>query len=215
MLLPGIPSYSFGSFNADTPATKMLVTSVAIATNVATLGVKIVAGNIPPVGAPISVRGTQAASGAFNVSNKALTAVTIDAQTGAGTVTFALVHADVSTTPDAGQAIATVPEIGETLATSTAYRQFSTQAASGIPEQGRTVSWQTDFVTPTGASAPSAISVALQGALHDIESEYTTLDTSSSTTGDLRLITGVNFPFLRLKVVSLTGTAIGTGKIVI
>ena len=96
MLLPGIPGYFFGSLPSG-PTARMLVTSVTIAGDVATLGVEMVEGNIPAVGSLISVRGTQTASGAANVSNVALSAVSINAQTGVGTVSFALSHADVAT----------------------------------------------------------------------------------------------------------------------
>ena len=82
MLLPGINGYSTGSL-ASGPTARMLVTSVAInGSNVATLGVQMVEGNIPAVGSLISVRGTQTptSGGApnFNVSNIALASVSIN-----------------------------------------------------------------------------------------------------------------------------------------
>lgn len=118
-LIPGIPSYLFGSWASDVAPTKMQVSNVALTSNVATLTVTVNEGNIPAVGSLITVQGTATASGAFNVTNVALTAVTINATSGQGTVTFALTHANVASTPDGGIALVPQPEVGDTLASGT------------------------------------------------------------------------------------------------
>src|SRR5581483_11501297 len=92
--LPGRPAYVFGGYADNVAPTRMLVTNVALTSNVATLNVTVVEGNVPTVGSFITVQGTQQASGAFNVTNIALTGVTLNSA-GVGTVTFALTHANV------------------------------------------------------------------------------------------------------------------------
>lgn len=209
MLLPGIVGYSFGSFNSDLPTTRMQVTNVALTSNVATLGVQMVEGNIPAVGSLISVRGTQKAGGAFNVSNIALTGVSIVALTGIGTVTFALTHADVTSTPDAGAADVPVPEVAEAMANSTGL-QLTMQSASGLPNNSRDVEWT--ILTP---SAPASFSAALQVADTDAEADYSTIDTSTAVGS--RQVAGVRANFIRIKLSSVVGGTLPTviGKVLV
>ena len=115
LLMPGTPLYLWGSYNDKISPTSMQVSNEALTTNVATLTVKVYSGNIPAVGSLITVTGTQTSSGAFNVTNVALTGVTIDAVTGAGTLTFALTHANVGSTADSGKAVVTTPVVLEAV----------------------------------------------------------------------------------------------------
>ena len=200
MLLPGIPGYLFGSFNPDLPTARMLVTSVAITGNVATLGVQMVEGDIPAVGSLISVRGTQTASGAANVTNVALASVSISSLTGIGTVTFALIHANVATDSSptaAGEAAVPVPEVGDAMTNKTSL-QFSMQPASGLPNNSRDLEWTIE--TP---SAPSSFSAALQIADTDADGDYTTIDTSTAVGS--RQVAGVRANFVRCVLSSVTG----------
>ena len=87
-----------------------------------------------------------------------------------------------------------------------ASQQFALPNYAGFPENGRTVRWQTIFGT-----APSAVSVVLQTAMVDADSQYSTIDTSTATAGEARTITGVRGNFIRAKVSSITG---GAGVIV-
>ncbi|MGB7028435.1 MAG: hypothetical protein WBD72_14200, partial [Candidatus Acidiferrum sp.] len=59
--------------------------------------------------------------------------------------------------------------------------QFALPSYAGQPDTGTAVRWQTIFGT-----APSAISIVLQGAAADVDSEYSTIDTSASTAGEAR-----------------------------
>ena len=77
--------------------------------------------------------------------------------------------------------------------------QFAVPEPSGFPNQGHTVVWQTVFGT-----APSAISVSLQGAMADVDAEYQTLDTSTNASGEQRNVANVRARFLRLKQNSIT-----------
>lgn len=81
-----------------------------------------------------------------------------------------------------------------------ASQQFALPSYAGFPENGRTVRWQTSF-----GSVPSAVSIVLQSALVDSDAEYSTIDTSSATSGEARTVSGVRGNFLRAKVSSITG----------
>lgn len=94
----------------------------------------------------------------------------------------------------------------ETPAAGQASQQFALPSYAGFPENGRTIRWQTIFGT-----APSAVSIALQTAMVDSDSQYTTVDSSAATGGEARTVTGVRGNFVRAKVSSITG---GSGVIV-
>ena len=200
MLQPGVPGYAFGSWNANTPTTLMQVTHVSLTSDVATVTVLVREGNIPAIGSLISISGTTTAGGVFNVSNVAITGVSIAAATGIGTITFALTNADVPGADDAGQAYVPVPEVGEALS-NVASQQFGVQEDIGMNQNGRTVTWSTSFPT-----APSSITATLQASLFDIDGQYHSVDSSTSTSGEQKSITLQNFRFLRVLLSNVTGT---------
>ena len=90
----------------------------------------------------------------------------------------------------------------------TAGSQFAIPEPAGLTDQGHTVRWQTIFGT-----SPTAISIRLQGAMADVDAEFTDLDTSTATTGEARTIIGVRARFLRIKKVTSTGGASLTAKL--
>jgi hypothetical protein len=92
----------------------------------------------------------------------------------------------------------------------TAGAQFALPEPAGIVDQGHAVRWQTLF-----GSAPTAVSVALQGAMADVDAEYQTIDTSTNTAGEARTVTGVRARFLRIKKVSSTGGSGFTAKMLV
>jgi hypothetical protein len=81
--------------------------------------------------------------------------------------------------------------------------QFAVPSYAGQPDTGTAVRWQTLFGT-----APTAVSLVLQGAMADVDTEYQTIDTTTNTAGEARTVTGVQTKFLRIKFNSSTG---GTG----
>ena len=118
--ISGRPAYFYGSLNEEQQDTLAQVTSVASASNVATIGVTIRTGNVPIVGNLIWVTGTTSASGAYNVSGVAITGVTaVSAAAGTYTITYACTTADLTTTADAGDAKIPVQEVPETVAQNT------------------------------------------------------------------------------------------------
>ncbi len=56
--------------------------------------------------------------------------------------------------------------------------QFALPSYAGMPENARTIVWQRICGT-----APSAISVALQTAMNDVDAQCGTVDTSTATGG--------------------------------
>src|ERR1700675_1203257 len=78
--------------------------------------------------------------------------------------------------------------------------QFALPSFTGLPDGGTAVRWQTIFGT-----APTAVSLVLQGAMSDIDAEYQTIDTTTLTTGEARTVNNVQAKFIRIKFNSSTG----------
>jgi hypothetical protein len=81
-----------------------------------------------------------------------------------------------------------------------ASQQFALPSYAGQPNNGRTITWQTIY-----GSSPSAISVVLQVAMNDVDAQYSTVDTSTATGGELRTVNNVLGNFARAKISSITG----------
>ena len=62
------------------------------------------------------------------------------------------------------------------------------------------LTWQTKFGT-----APSAVSVSLQGSNVDMDGSYATIDTSTNVAGESRTLTAQAYKFFRAIVNSVTG----------
>lgn len=89
--------------------------------------------------------------------------------------------------------------------------QFALTTPGGYaPETGFTVRWQTIFGT-----APTAVSLVLQGAMADVDAEYQTIDTTTNTAGEARTAAGVQAKFLRIKYNSSTGGSGLTAKFMV
>jgi hypothetical protein len=88
--------------------------------------------------------------------------------------------------------------------------QFALSSFAGQPDAGTAVRWQTLF-----GSAPSAVSIVLQGAMADVDAEYQTLDTTVATGGEARTVSAVQAKFLRIKFMSSTGGSGLTAKLLV
>ena len=88
--------------------------------------------------------------------------------------------------------------------------QFARPSFTGTTDAGTAVRWQTIFGT-----APTAVSIILQGAMADVDAEYQQLDISAATAGEARTVTGVQAKFLRIRFVSSTGGTGLTAKILV
>lgn len=210
LLMEGVPCYLFGTYNFRQANTKLLVSNVAITTNVATLTVQIVEGEIPTVGSFITVAQTQTGSGEFNVSRVALTAVSISASTGAGTVSYALTGANVSSA-DSGTAIVEVPEIAEALTANGA------SVAVAVPPS---CSQETLTCTVTFPTAPTGATATLQTAVRNVDGEFTNVGnisvyaSSAYSTGPTTQFTLQRGSYYRVNITGLTGTGTIVAKVV-
>lgn len=88
--------------------------------------------------------------------------------------------------------------------------QFALPSFTGLDDGGTAVRWQTIFGT-----APTAVSLALQGAMADVDSEYQTIDTTTNTAGEARTVAAVQAKFLRIKFTSSTGGSGLTAKLLV
>lgn len=197
----GNPGYSFGSKNLLRPPCKGIVTAVAVATNVVTLSVVIQEGFIPAVGDLISVANTQTDSGGANVHSVALTGVTITATTGVGTFTYSKTASNQTTTPDEGYWVTLIPEVPEAFAVGKG-KQF---AISGYG-----ISWA--YTCP---SQPASIAIQLEGAIDDVDSEYTIIGTSQTTTSGYNEIFATLPELVRFVRLNITGGSGGTNPTII
>lgn len=222
LLIPGQNTYLFGSLSTNEAPATFQVQTVAIAANVATVTGTMLGGNYPAVASLISIRGTQSGSGEFNVTNVALASVTTAPATSGITVTFALAGANLTAAADAGKAIVPLPEVGEAVAAG-ASLACTPQNNETFLEVGRLLSTTVKFPT-----LPTAVTVVLQGANFDVDSEYTTITTVATVTGGAQttgqvtevqnngggattdINSPVNYRFYRFLVSGLTGT----GKII-
>lgn len=200
LALGGTPAYAWGSLKTDVSPTRMLIDHVAITTNVATLNVTVVEGNIPAVGDSITVTGTTTQAGAFNVT-AALTGVTINATTGIGTVTFALTHADVATTANAGIAYVQYAPVFETVSLNSVSQAIALVASSpdiGISNFSVEVAW---------APGTSAGVVTVQVADTNTDAEFVAPASATITWPAVRLdVSNLTANFVRLKLTTgLTG----------
>lgn len=173
----------------------MLIDHVAVSSNVVTLTVTIKEGNIPVIGDLIYVYKTTQNAGALNTTTGiAISAVSITAATGKGTVSYPKTTGNLATTADTGYAQSTITDVGETLAAQ-AYRAFSL----GPKSYGVTWSWSCP-------SAPSTIALQLEGAINNNDSEFVAIGTSQTTTsGEVIATVPELVQFVRVKVTATTG----------
>lgn len=224
LMVPGVPSYVWGSWNDKTGPTQGLILSNSAVTTTATVKLWIMSGNIPVVGSLITVVGS-ANSANFNVTNVALISVSAAAfpDTGIYTVTFAITSTSQGTLADAGQFIIPQPEVGENVT--------GTGASVPVAVSAWTPSGKSLSVTLTIGTGLSGVTAVIQGANLDKDSEYSTIGTIGtglgvSTTewqsGDGNTSTGtlaagsVNFPnfkFYRINLTAVTGTGLVIAKI--
>jgi hypothetical protein len=190
---PGPPGYAFGSRAGNLPTTKMLVTNVAVTGGTATVTVTVFEGNIPSVGSLISIVGTSAGSGAFNVTNAVITAVTISAVTGGGTIQFAL-GGTVGSVSDNGNAYVPTPEVAEALAVG---------KSQAFAISGYGLSWS--YTLPV---EPASIAIQLEGAINNTDGEFTIIGSSVTAVPGTSVTIGT-LPelvrFVRLNVTAVSG----------
>ena len=170
LLQKGVPAYLLGGLNMLRGNAKGYVTQTALGSNVASVSVSINQGPIPLVGDQITVWGTALQSGAFNVTRAIITAVSITAATGQGTISFALTGTNQAATADAGAFLCEPGESYDTLTNSTFSQAVLVQAPQG----------DSQFTLPlavTFSTIPTAVTATLQVAIRDVAAEYTNTTT--------------------------------------
>ncbi len=173
----GAPCYFYGSMPTSTQDMIAQITSIACASNVATIVMTIQAGNIPVTGNLITVQGVPNASGAYNVNNVAIASITGTASTGVYTVTYACTTANLSTTATSGKAYVPIQETSETLAA-------NTSVAIYVPSQEPLNDGQRSItVAVLFPSMPAAATVTLQTAINNNPSEYENVGTVAVVAG--------------------------------
>src|ERR1700733_2224285 len=161
LLLSGEPSYAFGSRNVNQPRVLMAITGLSADGAHATLNVVMREGFTPSVGDSATVVGTTAAGGAFNVVNQPLTAVAINAQTGIGTISYALAQT-VSQVAASGAVYVKVSTVAELITNNEASQAFAIPNASGPNDNAKTIPMPVSY---PATAAPSAATMALQGSV--------------------------------------------------
>ena len=219
VVVSGKPAYLFGALPTDTQDTLAQVTSVACASNVATIVCTIQQGNIPVVGNLITVQGTVTASGAYNVKQVAIASISGTASTGVYTITYACTTANLTTTADSGKAFVPIAETSETLA---AVQSVAVYVPAQEPLNLGTKSITISTIYPT---LPTAATVTLYTAVNNegngiapgsAGSEWTamgvvsTVAGSAVTAGPLQTYTVPAGRFFCVVVSGITGS----GKII-
>lgn len=223
LAVAGTPQYLFGSYNDKTGPTSGIVISDSAVTTTGTVTFQILSGNIPVVGALISVVGTANGGGNFNVTNASIaTVVCTDA--GICTVTYTITSSTVAAnTPDNGHVIVPQPEVGETVAAASKSVPVARPYNNPEIQEGQALT----AVLNLGAGL-SAVTATLEGADFDFDSEYTTIHTfaasgtSSFQSGQDVVAAGtanpggantLNYRFYRFNLSALTGSGKVIGKI--
>ncbi|MGA9668240.1 MAG: hypothetical protein WBQ94_03480 [Terracidiphilus sp.] len=203
LLQVGVPTYFWGSRNFHQANTKAFISQVALTSNVATVTVQIVEGEIPVAGSLISIQQTASTTGLFNVNRAALTSATIDGN-GAGTFVFPLTHANVAAVANTGTAIVEVPEVAEALANGASQAIYVQQPMYG--------GQRTLTISVTFPSLPTTCNVTLQKAINNIDSEFTNVGTplaavatGAQSIGPVSSVTLEQGNFYRLNVASVAG----------
>lgn len=205
LMVGGRTEFLYGGFADTISATQIQVASVAITSNVATVLGTVISGNAPAVGNLVSIQGTKTSAGLFNVTNVTLASVSVNATTGAATITFPLTNANVGTTADAGFAVVPQPITYDTLANG------SSKAAASAENDPSTNDERAYMVQVFFGTLPTAATVTLQASLVDQDSAYQTVATVATVVGSTATLNAAvyanaNFKFLRFNVSGLSGT---------
>ena len=198
LLTPGVPLYVLGA-QLPGPTVRMAITNNSVTTNVVTLTVTILEGNTPAVGDLIYVYGTANSAGALNsTAGIAIASVSITAATGAGTITYPKTVSNQGATNDVGYALSTPGQTTETCASG----KSIAVAIQNTIGRGYGLTWA--YKCP---SAPGSLAVQLEGAVNNVEAEYTILGSSVTTAGGAETIAQVPnlINFVRLNITAASG----------
>jgi hypothetical protein len=165
LAVAGFPAYLFGNLPTDTADCRMQVTQVSGDGTTATLSVYVREGNIPVIGQLVTVAGL--AHSGFNTTGTALSAVSINASTGIGTISY-LNATSQAAVADAGSAIVPIQETTEAYANG-ASAPVTLQFNDPHTNTARTA---TLVVTTPANTLTGSPTFVLEEAVVDQDSEY-------------------------------------------
>jgi hypothetical protein len=203
LLVAGTPEYLWGSYNDKTGDTLGYVISNSAVTTTGTLVFRIVSGNVPVTGSKITVVGC-GNSANFNVTNATVTVVSVT-EAGIATVTYPITSTTQASSPDGGQVSIPQPEVGEALAAG-ASAPVALASINAILNQEHVVTAVVSF-----PSLPTSVTITLQQAVIDLNSEYADIATVATVAGGVVTVGGqvtidpVMGRFLRFSNGTVTG----------
>ncbi len=213
LLQKGVPAYLFGNLNMlQGNALGYVLDTSLTGGAVGIVTVQINQGPIPLVGDLLTVINTAQQAGLFNVTRAVITATSINAATGTGTISYALTGTNQSLTADPGSFISEPGESSEALVNNSFSVPVTVQAPQG----------DSQFTLPisvTFPTLPTAVTVSIQAAIRDIAAEYTTLGTvavvaaGAQTVGPFGQVTLQRGFVYRLAVTGLSGSGTITAKV--
>jgi hypothetical protein len=222
--VPGLPTYLFGTRNRLTNDTKIKISTVALAGTTATVVGTVVEGLIPVVGQLVTING--AVPPYFNVVNAKILSVSAALVPDAGvyTITFALTNSGIGTTNSPGVAIAPQIETGDALAinngSTNAFANSGCSQAVSIQENVDSANGKSIRCDVTFPTVPGAVTVNLQTAAYNIDSEFVDAGTVATVTGGIQsgqsvVIAAMEALYCRYRISGLAGNGTIVGKITI
>jgi hypothetical protein len=234
LMTQGSVSYLFGSFNDKTGPTLGTVISNSGTGATSTVKFQLTSGNIPVVDSLVTIVGSANAAGAYNVTNASILSVSAPTNPDFGIYTITFLGAGNSAAAaDAGQLIIPQIEIGDVL-TAAIVAALATNAGASAPvvspvsgpnSVGKSLSAIVKLPATTTANPSNltGVTVILEGANFDLDSEYNTIATivtsvaqgsatvawqsGQGTPGTLAAgsVDLINFRFYRFKVTAAGG----------
>lgn len=215
LLVAGTPQYLYGSYNDKTGPTLGYVISDSGNGTTSTVVFQIQSGNVPIVGALVTIVGTANAAGGYNVTNVAIATVTTTEQ-GVCTITF-LNTATSASAQDFGAVQIPQPEVGEAVT-----------AGSSVPcvAPYNNTTYNLNQALTAVISFPSftsltAATINLQQAIQDMDSEYQTVATAATVAGGV-ITAGPQITvdptlgrFFRFNTSGITGTGTIVAKLML
>ena len=175
------PNYAFGERSQQIQPFLFQVTSVSLAADVATIGVKLQSGGggtaVPAIGAKCGVKGTATNGGVFNVDPSTVSAVNYNAATGTGTISFPLTAANVAQVADVGAMVVQSAETPDLIVAGSASRSFALGYTVDELANERSLFCECKF---TG-TIPTSATIALQIANVNDDSRFQTVANSGGT----------------------------------
>jgi len=245
LLVQGTPEYCFGSWQATVAPTQGNILKDSGNGSTSTFVIQILSGNIPTLDSLFTSVGTTNTAGAYNLTNVGILSVSAPSNPDSGIYTITVAGSGTSVlAADSGQFYISVPEVGDAV-TAAVITGVGTAAASSAPvvspvsppnSVGKSISATVKLPANTAANPNtlSGVTVVIQGANLDYDTEYSTIGTimsggaqgntyewqsgqavgaaapGSVGSGSVNL---PNFRFLRLQITAGSGTGFIVGKI--